>query len=105
QYEAGEEGDRPGFSECRAGGREELAIRDAGWAGGFASATAKTLRDVVVNDRVVRCHHAIEQRAHDHEATARRVVLVFQGYIRGARLQAEPAVHTSVEACFRLFEW
>ena len=46
----------------------------------------------------VRRERALEQRTHQHDASARAVVLVLEREVRRARLQAEAAVHARVDA-------
>ena len=47
---------------------------------------------------------ALDERAHQHDAAARAVVLVLEREIRRARLEAEAAVHARIDAALILRE-
>jgi fructose-specific phosphotransferase system component IIB len=53
---------------------------------------------------VVGAEGAVDEAVHEDEAPARAVVLVLEVDVRGARRQAEAAVHAQIEAGLRGIE-
>src|SRR5258708_25641323 len=65
---------------------------------GLARAAAKTPVDVRAHVRVGWWQRPLDERAHEHDAASRAVVLVLEREIRRARLETEAAMHACVDA-------
>ncbi len=77
---------------------ERRAIRHARRARRLTRATAETTVEMRGERVVVERERAVDRSAHEHDAAARRIVLVAEREIGGTRLQAEAAVHALHEA-------
>src|SRR5690606_32931891 len=84
---------------------EQEAVRYAGRADGLAGAAAEAAVDVRAERLVVRLQAAFHDRAHEVEATARRVALVAQARIRRAGVQAEAAMHAREQSSLLAFQF
>ena len=91
--------DAPAAARVHRGARrlEQRTIRNAGGADGLTGAATQALIDVRSQRRVVRGDVTLQQRAHENETAARRVILVAQGQICRTGLHAEAAVHACVQ--------
>ena len=103
------------MSRARSGGRftsrerrarrlEQRAVRHARRTRSLARAAAEAAIDVRVHRWVVERELAFHQRAHEVDASTRRVVLVSERDVRRTRLEAEAAVHARIDPCARSCE-
>src|SRR5450830_560606 len=81
-----------------------MSVGHAAGARGFAGAAAEAARQVRGDVGVVERDRSLDGGAHQHQSAARRVILVREGEVGGARLQAEAAMHATVEAGARVLQ-
>src|ERR1051325_7599669 len=89
----------------RARRLEQMPVRNARRTYGFAPSAAEASIEMPARILIARIQCAIDERAHEQQASARSVVLVLQREIGRTCLQTEAAMHARIETLARVREW
>src|SRR6185436_18653797 len=81
-----------------AGRLQTMTVSNSGRTDGLAGAATETAPEMQIQDAVIGREIAALERAHQLDTAARAVGLVAGGEVRGARLQAEAAVHARLQS-------